>query len=184
MVLGGKLKLTIQEIYTQNNKIYYLITKSMLNFNKHEDLFLRIYFTCLHFYQVHMSEIVGTSLLFLNSLLITIFNPDILKELSSVVGLLASLLLFIGGIWYVRKQILDAKKAKIDLQRSNIENEIKDKELRMKEIDLISKELDNEIKKKDLELFHLSRQKMEMEEDHAISLLQLEIKEIKDKLKE
>lgn len=152
-------------------------------FNKYGDLEVKIWVYLIHFYQIHLSEISGVLLLIFNSILMSLISPEILKELSSVVGLLASILLFIGGIWYVRKQILDAQKAKIELAKANIENQKADKELRMKEIDLISKELDNEIKKKDLELFHLSRQKMEMEEDHAISILQLEIKKIREELK-
>lgn len=150
---------------------------------RYQDLELRIYVYIIHFYQVHISEITGFLLLVFNSILMSIISPELLKFLSSILGVGASLLLFLGGIWYVRKQVLDSRKARLELEKAKVESLIKDKELRMMEIDLQSKELDNKIKEKDLELFHLSRLKMETEEEHSITKMQLEIQEMRLEIK-
>lgn len=126
--------------------------------HKCNDMIVKASAIALHFYNTYMSEIVGGAMLLANLLLAELFSDSVFRLLQNLFGTAASLLLAIGGGWYLSKQVFDSRKAKMDLKKSIVEDKIKEKELCMKELDLIAKE-------KDLDLYEMSRTKMELEEE-------------------
>lgn len=145
---------------------------------------VKLYVTIMPVVSVFVTEITAILFLPIAFILDFVIDVEVIKMLSQFFGMVGGFLVAVGGFWYVKKMILESRKAKYDLIKATIEERKAQSELRIKEIEVQEREIDNKIKAKDLELFELTREKMIAEEDEEHKQRLVRIKELEKKLNE